>query len=274
MSDERAERNPLDVVSDGVEQAGYMLVLLAQAGTGLFRPHLPRRSFRRFMEQLYTQTVKSLLVVAIVGVFTGMVLSLQIGEELRRYGQEEVLGKVVAATLTREMGPFITAIILAATVGGAIAAELGTMRVSDEIDALELMNIDPVRFLVVPRIVALTVTSVVLTAFVDCIGVVGGAVVASSHFGVRYADYFAAARETLSWATFFDVLPKDIYSGLTKACVFGVLIGALACGSGLTAKGGALGVGKAVRTAVVASIVVILVVGYILTWVFFGSAGA
>jgi phospholipid/cholesterol/gamma-HCH transport system permease protein len=268
VSEERTSRSPAAVFADGVEQTGYMLVLLAQAGAALLKPRQPRRTIARFMDQLYTQTVKSLLVVAIVGVFTGMVLSLQIGEELRRYGQEEVLGKVVAATLAREMGPFITAIILAATVGGAIAAELGTMRVSDEIDALELMNIDPVRFLVTPRVAALTLTALVLTIFVDGIGVLGGAVVANSHFGVRYADYFAAARETLSGATLFGVLPKDIYSGLTKACVFGLLIGALGCGSGLTAKGGALGVGRAVRTAVVASIVVILIVGYVLTWVF------
>lgn len=268
MSDDRTLRTPAAVVADGVEQAGYMLVLLAQAAAGLVRPRLPRRMFARFMEQLYTQTIKSLVVVAVVGVFTGMVLALQIGEELRRYGQEEVLGKVVAATLTREMGPFITAIILAATVGGSIAAELGTMRVSDEIDALELMNIDPVRFLVTPRIAALTMTAVLLTAFVDGIGVIGGAVIANSHFGVRYTDYFYAAQETLSSADLLG-LPKDIYSGLAKACVFGLLIGALGCGSGLTAKGGALGVGKAVRTAVVASIVVILIVGYILTWIFF-----
>src|SRR5262245_5282586 len=216
-----------------------MLVLLAQAGAGLLRPHQPRRMFGRFMEQLYTQAIKSLVVVAVVGVFTGMVLSLQIGEELRRYGQEEVLGKVVAATLSREMGPFITAIILAATVGGSIAAELGTMRVSDEIDALELMNIDPVRFLVTPRIAALTLTALLLTIFVDGIGVIGGAVVANSHFGVRYTDYFSAARDTLSSATVLGFLPKDIYSGLGKAVVFGLLIGALGCGSGLTAKGGA-----------------------------------
>jgi phospholipid/cholesterol/gamma-HCH transport system permease protein len=125
-----------------------------------------------------------------------------------------------------------------------------------------------VRFLVTPRIAALTLTALLLTAFVDGIGVAGGAVVANYHFGVRFADYFAAARETLSGATLLGVLPKDVYSGLTKACVFGLLIGALSCGSGLTAKGGALGVGRAVRTAVVASIVVILIVGYVLTWVF------
>ena len=268
MSDERASRSPLTVLADGVEQAGYMLVLLGQAATRLAPGRSPRRAWRRFTDQLYTQMVKSLLVVAIVGVFTGMVLALQTGEELRRVGGESFLGRVVTGALCREMGPFITAMIIAATAGGAIAAELGTMRVSDEIDALELMNIDPIAFLVVPRIVALTFAAVLLTVFVDAVGIVGGALVAHSHYGIRYADYFTAARETMASESILWVLPKDIFSGVAKAWVFGLLIGALACGSGLTASGGALGVGKAVRTAVVASIVVVLIVGYVLTWIF------
>jgi phospholipid/cholesterol/gamma-HCH transport system permease protein len=243
-----------------------MLILLAQAGARTFGTRHPGRAWARFTDQLYTQIVKSLMVVTIVGVFTGMVLALQIGEELRRYGGEAILGKVVTATLCREMGPFITAIILAATVGGAIAAELGTMRVSEEIDALELMNIDPVSFLVTPRMIALVISAILLTFYVDAVGVIGGSVVAHSHYGTRYFDYFNAARTTLEGEDLFWLLPKDLYSGLLKAAVFGLLIGALACGSGLTASGGALGVGKAVRTAVVASIVVVLIVGYIMTW--------
>jgi phospholipid/cholesterol/gamma-HCH transport system permease protein len=266
VSDERRSRSPLVVVADGVEQAGFMLILITQAAARALQARHPGRAWGRFTEQLYTQIVKSLVVVAIVGVFTGMVLALQIGEELRRYGGESFLGKVVAATLCREMGPFITAIILAATVGGSIAAELGTMRVSEEIDALELMNIDPVSFLVTPRILALMLAAVLLTLFVDTVAVIGGGVVAHSHYGTRFGDYFWAARETMSGETLFWVLPKDLYSGLLKAWVFGLLIGALACGSGLTASGGALGVGKAVRTAVVASIVVVLIVGYVMTW--------
>lgn len=267
MSDPRQTRGPLVVLADGVEQAGYMLVLLTQAAGRTFQARHPIRAWNRFTEQLYTQIVKSLVVVAIVGIFTGMVLALQIGEELRRYGGESFLGKVVTATLCREMGPFITAIILAATAGGSIAAELGTMRVSEEIDALELMNVDPVSFLVTPRILALMIASVLLTFFVDVVGVIGGAVVAHSHYGTRFPDYFTAARETMSGATLLWVLPKDLYSGLLKAWVFGLLIGALACGSGLTASGGALGVGKAVRTAVIASVVVVLIVGYVMTWI-------
>jgi phospholipid/cholesterol/gamma-HCH transport system permease protein len=268
LTEERELRSPLTALADGVEQAGYMLVLVGQSFLRAFAQRSPRRAMQRFFEQLYTQTVKSLLVVAVVGVFTGMVLALQIGEELHRYGQEEFLGKVVAASLCREMGPFITAIILAATVGGAIAAELGTMRVSEEIDAIELMNIDPVGYLVTPRIAALTFAAVVLTVLVDGVGVAGGAVVARQAYGITYSDYFHAARETLSSESWFWVFPKDIYSGLAKAWVFGILIGGLGCASGLSATGGALGVGRAVRRAVVASVVVTLIVGYLMTWWF------
>lgn len=268
MSGERNPRNPLTVAADGVEQAGGMVVLIGQAAARALTLRITRRAWKRFVEQLYVQTVKSLLVVAIVGVFTGMVLGLQIGEELRRNGLESFLGKVVAASLCREMGPFVTAIILAATVGGAIAAELGTMRVSDEIDAIELMNIDPVEFLVTPRIAALVIASVALTLFADTVGILGGAVVATTQYGAQLSDYFESVRQTLSAETVLGV-SKDLYSGLVKAGVFGLLIAALGCGSGLMARGGALGVGKAVRTAVVASIVVVLIVGYILTWLFY-----
>jgi phospholipid/cholesterol/gamma-HCH transport system permease protein len=267
VTPEHKPRSPLAVLADGVEQAGGMLVLIGQAAIRGIPARRPLRAWKRFVEQLYVQTVKSLLVVAIVGVFTGMVLGLQIGEELRRNGLESFLGKVVAASLCREMGPFTTGIILAATVGGAIAAELGTMRVSDEIDAIELMNIDPVAYLVTPRIAALIIASVVLTFFADAVGILGGAVVASTQYGIRFSDYFSSVRETLAAEPLFG-MSKDLYSGLFKAAVFGLLIASLGCGSGLMARGGALGVGKAVRTSVVASIVVILIVGYVLTWFF------
>jgi len=268
LSDGKTHRTPFAVVADGVEQAGYMVVLLGQAAVRLVPSVRSSRAWARFADQLYVQIVKSLLVVTVVAVFMGMVLALQIGEELRRFGGESLLGKVVAATMCREMGPFITAIILAATAGGSMAAELGTMRVSEEIDALELMNVDPVAFLVTPRIVALTIAAVLLTVLVDFIGVCGGAIVAHTHYGTRLTDYFDAARQTMSLETLFWILPKDLYSGLAKACVFGMLIGALGCGTGLMTKGGALGVGKAVRTSVVASVVVVLIVGYVLTWAF------
>jgi phospholipid/cholesterol/gamma-HCH transport system permease protein len=212
--------------------------------------------------------VKSLLVVTVVGAFTGMVLALQTGAELRDYGAEHQLPKIVAGTMAREMGPFITSIILAATAGAAIAAELGTMKVSEEIDALELMNVDPVAFLVSPRVLSMGLSCFLLTVWVDFVGVCGGAVVAHAQHGTLYRDFLHGARETLASSEIFGGLSKGLFSGLVKAWFFGILIGGLACATGLKARGGALGVGRAVRAAVTASVVLTLIVGYILTWVF------
>lgn len=254
-------------LAGGCEQAGSALVLFARGWIGAVTPQHTTRALGRILEQLYGQTVKSLLVVGVVGTFMGMILALQVGEEIARYGGEGQLGNIVGASLAREMGPFIAAIILAATVGSAIAAELGTMRVSEEIDALELMNIDPIRFLVAPRLVATLLSAVVLTILVDLVGIVGGAVVAESQFGTTYRDFFDGVRSVFAGQSLWGILPKDVYTGLIKAAIFGALIGAIACNAGMRARGGALGVGKAVRGAVIASIVMTLVVGYLVTWV-------
>jgi len=264
----KARTGPLVALADSTEQAGFMLLLLARALLAGLWPRPLGRSFARLLEQMHVQLVKSLAVVSVVGVFTGMILALQMGETLQRYGLEDRLGGVVGATMAREMGPFITAIILAATVGASIAAELGTMRVSEEIDALELMNIDPVPFLVSPRIQALAVSAVLLTVWVNTIGVLGGALVAQSQFGVSFADSLEGARAIFATELMYGTLSKDIFSGLVKAGIFGLFIGALSCAAGLKASGGALGVGRAVRSSVVASVLVTLVVGYLVSWVF------
>jgi phospholipid/cholesterol/gamma-HCH transport system permease protein len=244
-----------------------MLELVSGAFARFVTSRRPGRMFRRLVEQVYLHAVKSLLVVTVVGVFTGMVLALQTGAELRAYGIYEQLPKIVAGSMAREMGPFITAIILAATAGAAIAAELGTMKVSEEIDALELMNVDPVAFLVSPRVVSMGVSCFLLTVWVNVVGIAGGAVVAHSQNGTLYADFFEGARQTLGSEHILGV-SKALWSGLVKSWFFGVIIGGLACASGLRARGGALGVGKAVRTAVTASVVLTLIVGYLLTWFF------
>jgi len=245
-----------------------MLVLVSGGFARFATNRHPGRMFRRLVDQLYVHSVKSLLVVTIVGLFSGMVLALQTGAELRGFGAEHQLPKIIAGSMAREMGPFITSIILAATAGAAIAAELGTMKVSEEIDALELMNVDPVSFLVSPRVVSMGLSCLLLTVWVVFVGICGGAIVAHSQSGMLYLDFFKGAQETLAGDLLFGLLPKALYSGLVKAWFFGVIIGGLACASGLQASGGALGVGKAVRTAVTASVVVTLIVGYLLTWVF------
>ena len=261
-------RGVLTTIADATEHTGFTLVLLVKALLHSVYPRNLRRAVGRVVEQYYIQIVKSLTVVCVVGLFTGMILALQTGETLQRYGAEGRLGGVVGATLAREMGPFITAIILAATVGAGIAAEIATMRVSEEIDALELMNIDPVDFLVAPRVAALGVAAVLLTVWVDLVGVVGGAIVAKSQFGITFERFFAGVRNLLADELLFDTFSKDIFSGLVKSYIFGLLIGALACAAGLRAHGGALGVGRAVRQSVVASVVLTLIVGYLITWVF------
>lgn len=255
-------------LADGCEHAGAAFLLFLRGWLGVVTPQHPTRATGRIVHQLYFQIVKSLLVVGVVGTFMGMILALQVGEEIARYGGEGQLGNIVGASLAREMGPFIAAIILAATVGSAIAAELGTMRVSEEIDALELMNVDPVRFLVAPRLVAATIAAVILTILVDAVGICGGAVVAQAQFGTTFRDYFDGVRNVFASETLFGVLPRDVYTGLIKAAVFGTMIGTISCTAGMRASGGALGVGRAVRGAVIASVVMTLVVGYLVTWVF------
>lgn len=227
--------------------------------------HLPRR-LRWFMEQLYQAGIKNLHVVLLVGLFMGMIVSLQTGIELARFGQEDQIGTIVAASMAREMGPFITAVVLAATTGSALAAELGTMSVSDELAALEVMSVDRTSFLVVPRIASLMVIAPVLTVLCDAIGVIGGGFVATSQLGVGWSQYTTTAYEALQEKGALIPLPMDVYAGLLKAIVFGGIISVISCASGLEARGGALGVGRATSQAVRDSIIAVIVANYFLTW--------
>lgn len=256
---------------DTVLGAGDAVVLLWKSSRRLFNPKHPAREFRAMVGQMYDHGVKTVPVVILVAVFTGMIVSLQAGVEIKVYGQEALVGRIVAASMFREMGPFITAIILTATAGSACAAEIGTMRVSEEVDALEMMGIDPVRYLVLPRIAALGLMCFGLTILTDCFGTLGGAVVARSQLGVSYQTYFEGVKRTLESEYILGILSKHVYSGLFKSFVFGILIGTVGCAQGLRTTGGALGVGRAVRRAVVASVVLVLILGYYMTWFFYGN---
>jgi phospholipid/cholesterol/gamma-HCH transport system permease protein len=250
--------------------SGHAVVLLGITIRRMFKPKHAGREVRAMVRQMHDHGVKAVPVVTLVSVFTGMIVCLQSGIVIRDYGQEDLVGRIVAASMFREMGPFITAIILAATAGSSCAAEIGTMRVSEEIDALDMMAIDPVRFLVVPRVAALGLMCFALTVLTDAFGTLGGAFVAHAQLDVSWRTYFDGARVALGGDYFLGVLSKDVYSGLAKAFVFGIVIGLVGCAQGLRAKGGALGVGTAVRRAVVASIVLVLVLGYYMTWFFYG----
>lgn len=242
---------------------GYQLELF---GAVLVRlPAVPSRA-RMISDHLYQGAVQGLHVVLLVGLFIGMIVSLQTGIELARIGQQDQIGTIVAVSMAREMGPFITATILAATVGSSMAAELGTMSVSDELSALEVLSVDRIRFLVLPRLVALAIAAPLLTVLCDAIGIIGGGFVAQSQLNVGYQLYFDSATEALRDPGSLIALPKDVYSGLFKSFVFGVLIAVIGCAAGLRARGGALGVGNATRAAVRDSIITIIIANYFMTW--------
>lgn len=211
--------------------------------------------------QMYLTGIKSLPVITVVALFTGMILALQTGLELRRFNQEVQIGTAVTVSMLREMGPFMAALIIAASVGSSIAAQLGTMTVSEEVAALEIMSISPVKVLVMPRLVALMVMMPILTVYTDVLGILGGALVGQTQLGVSITAYFTNATLYAS--------NKDLYVGLFKAVLFGIIIAAVASYQGFNAKGGAVGVGHATRKTVVVSFLTILVVGYMVTRLFY-----
>ena len=241
--------------------AGFTVEILVKAAWFSFRRPRPKM----LMTLMYEGGLKSLLVVAIVALFSGMILTLQTGIQLVRLGQDDLIGALVAQTFSREFGPFVTCIILVGTIVSAYTAEIGTMKVSEEVSALEVLSIDPMDYLAAPRIVALAVMTFMLTACADFVGILGGGLVASFQLGVPFERYLESALETLRGGEWFG-LPKDVYAGLVKAGFTGGVIAAIGCAQGLTAQGGALGVGRAVRRAVINSIVLILVISYDFTW--------
>jgi phospholipid/cholesterol/gamma-HCH transport system permease protein len=232
---------------------------------------LPSTWHRRnqVLDQFWVGGIKVLHVVLLVGFSIGMVVSLQTGIELARIGQQDQIGTLVALTMAREMGPFITATILAAAVGSALAAELGTMSVSEELSALEVLSVDVVSYLVVPRLVGLAILAPMLTILCDAVGIIGGGLVARSQLGIGLELYFNSAIDALQDPSPFFELPKDVYVGLLKAFVFGVLVAVISCAAGLRTTGGALGVGNATRSAVRDSIIVVIVFNYFMTWFFY-----
>lgn len=219
---------------------------------------LCRRSGRADLSaQLYITGIRTLPVVSVVSLFTGMILALQVGLELRRFNQEIYLGSAVMLSLIREMGPFSCGMCLAACVGSAIAAELGTMKVNDEVAALEIMSISPIRYLAAPRLLALVVMSPVVAFYCCVIGTVGGGIVGVTQLGVDFSQYMASAVGIAA--------VKDLFVGLLKATVFGTVIGAVAVSEGFATKLGATGVGRATQRCVIVCFLLILMLGYMIT---------
>jgi phospholipid/cholesterol/gamma-HCH transport system permease protein len=241
-----------------VRAAGKALLILLEAF--MWFVHVPRR-MRTIFQQLFTVGIASFGVISTVALFTGMILSLQAGLILADYGQEVNVGTLTSQTMCREMGPFMTALILAASVGASMAASIGTMRVSEEIDALEVMSVNPVDYLVMPRLIALMIMCPILTIYTNCIGVVGGGIVANTQLNISWSAYYYNAISTLKL--------KAIYVGLLKAFAFGIVIATVACYQGLATTNGAIGVGRATRKSVVTNFLLVLIIGYFITRIFY-----
>jgi phospholipid/cholesterol/gamma-HCH transport system permease protein len=263
------EPNPLPQTTNAFQNLGrWFIGLLRGAGVALcisfealfFAYKLPKRR-ADFGRQLMNAGVRCFLVASIVAFFTGMILALQTGLALADWNQENLVGNIVVKTMCREMGPFMTALILAAAIGSAYAAEIGTMKVSEEVSALELMSINPVEFLVTPRMFALIIMCPILTIYTDVLGTLGGMLISETQLGVYHQVYYRMAIESLT--------SKEIYVGLFKSLIFGYVIGTVSAYRGFSTVNGAVGVGKAARKTVVTSFLYILILGYFITRMFY-----
>ena len=241
-----------------VGRAGSLTLQSLAAVPALFSRSRWRHELVR---QMYIVGIKSLALISVVGLFTGMILALQVGLELRRYNQEVYIGSAVMVSLLREMGPFMSGIVLAACVGSSMAAQIGTMTVNDEIAALETMSISPVRFLMAPRIGAMALMTPLLSFYTCVLGVIGGGVVGLTQLNVPWEQYIAMAMDIARM--------RDLYVGLLKALVFGITVTGVSCYEGFTTSQGAVGVGRATRRSVITSILLILILGYIVTRLFY-----
>lgn len=215
-----------------------------------------RVSLRHIIEQMAVIGTESIPIAVITLFFAGMVLALHTAKEASNYGASGLLGGLVAVSLARELGPTLTSIVVAARVGSAMAAEIGSMVVTEQVDALRSLAVSPVRYLVAPRVIAGVITLPLLTVITELAGGTGAFIVATQ-FGLTWAEFMGSVERFLvAW---------DLYGGLGKTAVFGLIVSLVGCWHGLTTRGGAAGVGRATTGAVVMSIVLIYAANYVLS---------
>lgn len=252
-------RNTGQVTLDIAATLGRAGIFFVQSIAYIF--YLPFQ-WKRILEQVYFIGMKSVVVILLTGGFTGMVLGLQGYYTLSKFGSEGLLGSAVALTLIKELGPSLTAIMVIARAGSAMTAEIGIMRISEQIDALETMNINPIRFLVSPRMVAGLISFPLLTALFDTVGIVGGYLSGSKLLGMNAGIYFYRVQSSVDMS--------DVNEGFIKSVFFALTVITVSCFQGyythLRKEGfGAKGVSLSTTTAVVQACVIVLIVDYILT---------
>ena len=244
-----------------VNYLGASVIFLSKALVMMFRPKV----FPEIVSQVYYIGARSSGIVMMVGLFTGMVLGLQLFHTLVKFGSAGVLGSAVGLSLIRELGPVLTAIMITARAGSAMTAEIGIQRISEQIDALYTMRIDPVRYLISPRIGASIISFPLLTALFDIIGIIGGYITGVVLLGLNYGTYFYRVQSSVEM--------EDITGGFVKSIVFAVIVSTVCCFQGYFAhlrrdSYGAKAVGLSTTSAVVMSCVLILVADYVVTSLF------
>lgn len=255
--------NPLAVIG------GLFLIFLQKVGdlaifvTSIFCAIKPKIYYKQWAKQMMVIGYHSLPVVGLTAIFTGAVLALQSYSGFSRFNAESSIASVVVLSITRELGPVLAGLMLAGRVGAAIAAEIGTMKVTEQIDALYTLGANPVQYLFVPRVVAGIISLPLLVVIADIIGVMGGYMVSIYKLGFSPYSYLKNT---------FDFLEiSDVTSGLIKAAVFGLIVTVMGCYCGYNSGKGAQGVGNAATNAVVSSSILILFANYIITGLLFGN---
>ncbi|MCM2357423.1 MAG: ABC transporter permease [Geobacteraceae bacterium] len=235
---------------------GEMLILLGQ--TVYFFREAPR-NLQSIFVQMAIIGYETLPVASVMAFFVGMVLALQTGVELQKYGGQNIIGAIVGHSMVRELGPVMTSFLVAGRAGSAMAAELGVMTVYEEIDALKTLDINPVRYLAMPRLIACLICVPALVIYADLIGIIGGAVISNLHpkLFVSYNTYYDSLTDALKL--------REIGNGLIKSIVFGGIIALVSCYVGFKTSGGARGIGRSTTRSVVFSFMLILVADYFLT---------
>lgn len=235
---------------------GEMLTLLGQTLVS-FRE--APRNLQSIFSQMAIIGYETLPIASVMGFFVGMVLALQTGSELAKYGTQDIIGTIVGLSMVRELGPVMTSFLVAGRVGSAIAAELGVMTVYEEIDALKTLDIDPVRYLAMPRFIACIICLPILTLYANCVGMAGGALISHLHpkIFISYATYYDSLKQALQF--------KEVGVGLVKSFVFGGIIALVGCYVGFSTSGGPRGIGRSTTRSVVLSFILILISDYLLT---------
>ncbi len=221
---------------------------------------------RNTLDQMAAVGPESLIIALVTAIFVGMVFTIQVAREFINFGAGNTVGGVLALALTRELAPVLTAVILAGRVCSAFAAEIGTMRVTEQIDALYMLKTDPIDYLVIPRVIACCMMLPVLTLMSLITGMIGGLLIATSLYNLSQTAFLDSVRNFINvW---------DICSAIIKASCFGAMIAVIGCSWGLTTTGGAKGVGQSTTAAVVTALLSIFIVNFILSWLMFQGKGS